>query len=80
MYGLKQVYKLDKNLPFFKCKDLMNNAKFIAVINSTENTGTIFTTLRRNPARKELDKFLEHLKNATQGIRQGNYFIILDNI
>lgn len=78
MYGLKQVYKLNKNLPFYKCKDLMNNAQFALVVD--ENEATIFTTLRRNQARKEFDKFLEHLKNTTQGIRQGNYFIILDNI
>lgn len=57
MFGLKQVYKLDKNLPFFKCKYLMNNARFIAVINSTENTGAIFTTLRRNQAKKNFINF-----------------------
>ncbi len=80
MFGLKQVYKLDKNLPFFKCKYLMNNARFIAVINSTENTGAIFTTLRRNQAKKELYKFLEHLKSTTKCIKQNDYCIILDNI
>lgn len=80
MFGLKQVYKLDKNLPFFKCKDLMNNARFIAVINDRKEKCAVFTTLKRNQAKKEINSFLEHLKNTTQGVRQGDYFIILDNI
>ena len=78
MYGLRQVYRLNKNLPFFKCKDLINNAKFALVMNETK--GIIFTTLRRNQAKLEINNFLEKLKSTKKAIKYGQYFIILDNI
>ncbi len=80
MFGLKQVYKLNKNLPFYKCKDLMNNAKFALVVNTEKGSATMFTTLKRNQAKKEINDFLEYLKNAKRCIELDNYCIILDNI
>lgn len=80
MFGLKQVYKLNKNLPFYKCRDLMNNAKFALVVDTEKETATMFTTLKRNQAKKEIYNFLEYLKNATKCIKRNNYCIILDNI
>ena len=58
----------------------MNNAKFALVVDTEKECATMFTTLRRNQAKKEINNFLEYLKNTTKGIRKSNYFIILDNI
>ena len=80
MFGLKQVYKLNKNLPFYKCKDLMNNAKFALVVDTEKECATMFTTLRRNKAQKQVMSFLKYLESKPKGIRKSNYFIILDNI
>ncbi len=80
MFGLQQVYKLNKNLPFYKCKDLMNNAKFALVVDNKKETAIMFTTLKRNQAKKEIYNFLEYLKTKPNGICENNYFIVLDNI
>ena len=80
MYGLKQVYKINKNLPFYKCKDLINNAKFAMVVDNQKEECKLFTTLKRKQAKEQVNDFLENVKLKQQGIRKGNYFIVLDNI
>lgn len=80
MYGLKEVYKLNKKLPLYKCKDLINNAKFALVINNITEDVKVFTTLRRKQAKRQVLTFLKKAKLKQYGIKEGNYFIILDNI
>lgn len=80
MYGLKEVYELDKKKNLYKCKGLINNAKFAFIADKTKNKSYIFTTLKRKDAKKEIYNFLECLENVRYLIEMNDLFIILDNI